>query len=95
MSSRRALRVDEDELRGQEGCGKAAGVENLSKGVNNRVSSVKNRVDVTTYLHSKRNGEGEIRCFASGDKIANLGDSYDFDNEASSSKIPQGSNPCF
>ena len=80
---------------GKKAVVKAAGVENLSNGLNNRVSSVKNRVDVTTYLYSKRNGEGEIRCFGSGDKIANLGDSYNFDNEASSSKIPQGTNPCF
>ncbi len=40
-------------------------------------------------------GEGEIRCFGSGNKIADLGGSYDFDNEASSSKIPQQSKPCF
>jgi len=74
---------------------KATGVENFAQGFNNRVSSAKNRAGVTTYLYAKRNGEGDLRCFGSGDKIPDLGDSYDFNNEASSSRIPQQSNPCF
>ena len=73
---------------------KATGVDNFAQGFNNRVSSVKNRAGVTTYLYAKRNGEGDLRCFGSGDEISDLGDSYDFNNEASSSRIPQQGSPC-
>jgi hypothetical protein len=72
------------------------GVSNkIAKEMNNKVSSVKNRLDVTTYLYSKRDGKGEIRCFGDGQKLADLAGSCDFDNEASSSRIPKGPNPCF
>lgn len=72
------------------------GVSNkIANQMNNRVSSTKNKFDLTVFIYDKRGAKGEIRCFSSNSKEADLGGSYNFDNRAASSLIPKDPEPCF
>jgi hypothetical protein len=71
------------------------GVSNkIGNKINNRTSSIKNRFGHTILIYDKRNATGEIRCVGGLGKVRNLGGSYNFDNRAASSEVPDDPGPC-
>ena len=62
--------------------------------INNRTSSIKNRFDQTILIYDKRNATGEARCVGGLGKVRRLGASYNFDNRATSSDVPDDPGPC-
>ncbi len=71
------------------------GISNkIGNRINNKTSSIKNRVDLTIFIYDKRDGQGERRCVDGMGGVRNLGGSYNFDNRATSSDIPDSPEAC-
>ena len=84
-----------DNYRGKRVVVKSDNVSNkIGNTINNRTSSIKNRFGQTILIYDKRDAMGESRCVGGLGKVARLGDSYNFDNRATSSDVPDDPSPC-
>ncbi len=70
------------------------GATNLSKELNNKVSSVKNRTGKIAYLMDAKNGssDDDYQCMSEGDQYPEL-DNIGFNNRISSVRRPRPGDP--